>query len=168
MIGQSIQKWDALDKARGAFLYPSDLHRDHCVHLKVLRAGRAHARILSIDTAAAQNAPGVLRVLTHADIPSLNSFGLITADQPVLCHDRVRFSGDAVALVVAESEQEAREACQLIHVDYEDLPAILKARETLAPDAPRIGQNGNLCHQVDLGFGDVERRLWQSPSTSCA
>lgn len=162
MIGQSIQKWDALDKARGAFLYPSDLHRDHCVHLKVLRAGRAHARILSIDTAAAQNAPGVLRVLTHADIPSLNSFGLITADQPVLCHDRVRFSGDAVALVVAESEQEAREACQLIHVDYEDLSAILEAREALTPDAPRIGQNGNLCHQVDLGFGNVDAALAES------
>ncbi|MFT8711919.1 xanthine dehydrogenase family protein molybdopterin-binding subunit [Komagataeibacter rhaeticus] len=159
MIGQSIQKWDALDKARGAFPYPSDLYRDHCVHLRVLRAGRAHARIVSINTDAARQAPGVVRILTHADIPGLNSFGLIAPDQPVLCHDRVRFCGDAVALVVAESEQEARHACKLIHVEYEDLAALLDARQALAPDAPQIGPNGNLCHEVDLGFGDVDAAL---------
>lgn len=159
MIGQSIQKWDARDKATGTFLYPSDLRPEHCVHLKVLRAGRAHARILEIDIHAAQKAPGVLRVLTSADILGLNNFGLITPDQPVLCHDRVRFPGDAVALVIAESEHEAQKACQLIHVEYEDLPAILDPKQALAPDAPQIGQNGNLCHEVNLGFGDVDAAL---------
>lgn len=159
MIGQSIQKWDALDKASGTFRYPSDLYRDQMVHLAVLRAGRAHARILAIDTVAARQAPGVLRVLTHADVPGLNSFGLIAPDQPVLCHDRVRFCGDAVALVIAESEREAQAACRLIRIEYEDLPAIMDARLALEPDAPRIGPDGNICHEVDLGFGDVEAAM---------
>ena len=77
------------------------------LHLKVVYAGRPHARIVQIDPSAALAAPGVVAVLTAADVP-YNAFGLIDHDQPVLCADRVRFAGDKVAVVVAETQRRGR------------------------------------------------------------
>ncbi|MFO7170202.1 MAG: aldehyde oxidase, partial [Chloroflexota bacterium] len=115
LIGASIQRPDALGKVTGAARYPGDLVRPGMLHLKVVFARRPHARILKIDTAAALAHPGVVAVLTAADVP-YNAYGLVEDDQPVLCGDKVRFEGDKVALVVAESEEAAAAGARLVSV----------------------------------------------------
>jgi CO/xanthine dehydrogenase Mo-binding subunit len=131
VIGKSVPKFDARGKVTGEALFPGDVNRPDQAYMKILFAGRPHAIVRRVDTAAAESLPGVLAVLTAKDVP-VNEYGLILPDQPVLCGpgsskpycDRVRFVGDQVALVVAESEAIAAEAIKLIKVDYEDLPVV--------------------------------------------
>ena len=122
LIGASLARPDALGKVTGATRYPADLVQAGMLQLQVVFAHRPHARILSLDTTAALQYPGVVAVLTAQDVP-FNAFGLIELDQPVLCADIVRFEGDKVALVVAESKQAAQAGARLVAVKYEDLPS---------------------------------------------
>src|SRR5258706_15093426 len=115
IIGASLPRPDAFGKVTGATSYPGDLVRPGMLHLKVVFAHRPHARITSIDSSAALATPGVLAVLTAADVP-FNAYGLVESDQPVLCGDSVRFEGDKVALVVAESKAAAAQGAQLVSV----------------------------------------------------
>src|SRR5262245_37746989 len=103
-LGRSIVRVDAYAKATGAHRYPSDVVVGDMLWVQVLRAAHPHARIVSIDTAAAEALPGVACVLTAKDVPGVNRFGLVVHDQPVLCEDRVRYLGDAIATVAAESD----------------------------------------------------------------
>src|SRR5438270_9087068 len=102
LIGQSVPKPDARGKVTGATPYPADLVRADMLRLKIVFAHRPHARILKIDTTEALAHPGVVAVLTAADVP-YNAYGLVEADEPALCGDKVRYVGDRVALVVAET-----------------------------------------------------------------
>ncbi len=123
---------------RGETLYPGDLNRPGQAHMKIVFAGRPHARIRRLDVSRAEAVPGVLLVLTAKDVPN-NEYGLIMPDQPVLCGpgskkpfaDHVRFVGDQVAVVVAETEAVASKAAKLIEVDYEDLPVVLDPLEAM-------------------------------------
>jgi CO/xanthine dehydrogenase Mo-binding subunit len=141
-IGKSHPRIDAVGKVTGATLYPGDRNYDDELWMKTLFAGRPHARILSIDASRAESLPGVVAVLTARDVP-VNEYGLQIPDQPVLCGpgslregaDMVRFVGDQVALVVAESEKTASQAVDLIQVDYEDLPVLTDPRRAMAPGA---------------------------------
>src|SRR2546430_56530 len=135
VIGAALPRPDALGKVTGSARYPADLVRPGMLHLKVVFAHRPHARIRSIDARAALRHPGVVAVLTAADVPH-NAFGLIDADQPVLCDGVVRFEGDKVALVVAESAQAAAEGAKLVAVEYEDLPIVTDPRAAMAQGAP--------------------------------
>ncbi|WJR66330.1 molybdopterin-dependent oxidoreductase [Neorhizobium sp. CSC1952] len=155
MIGQSVVKWDAYDKARGAFCYPSDLSLPGMLHVKVLRSSRPHARLAGIEVKDALSSAGVACVLTARDVPGINRFGLVTPDQPVLCEEIVRFCGDAIAIVAAETEAQARSALAKIDVKYVDLPTLFDPRKALGADAPHIHEGGNLCSELRLGFGDV-------------
>ncbi|MFN2211578.1 MAG: xanthine dehydrogenase family protein molybdopterin-binding subunit [Anaerolineales bacterium] len=130
-IGQSVLRRDALGKVKGETLYPGDINLPNQLYMKILFAGRPHALIHKVDTQKAEAVEGVLAVLTARDVP-VNEYGLIKPDQPVLCGpgsdkpfaDRVRFVGDQVALVIAESEAIAEQARALIEVEYEDLPVL--------------------------------------------
>lgn len=130
-IGTSVLRIDAPGKITGKTLYPGDIVYPNMLHMATLFAGRPHARILALDTSAAEAAPGVVAVFTAADVP-VNEYGLQIKDQPVLCGpgsdkpaaDVVRFVGDQVALVVAETEAQARAACKLIRVEWEALPTL--------------------------------------------
>jgi CO/xanthine dehydrogenase Mo-binding subunit len=174
-VGQSVPRVDARAKVTGAAKYPGDLAMDGMLYAKILFAGRPHARILNIDTSAAEAAPGVAAVFTARDVP-VNEHGLQIPDQPVLCGpgsskpgaDVVRYVGDQVALVVAESERGAARARNLIRVEYEDLPALTDAREALEPGAPQlhpvrhpseihpeIKTEGNLISHHQIRKGDV-------------
>jgi CO/xanthine dehydrogenase Mo-binding subunit len=165
IVGQSITRLDARGKVTGKTLFPGDIDLPNQAMMKILFAGRPHAIIKSIDTAAAEALEGVIAVFTAKDVP-VNEYGLIMPDQPVLCGpgsakpytDRVRFVGDQVALVVAETEEIAAQARDLIVVEYEDLPVVTDvetAKETteilLHPD------NGSnvFCH-YRVRKGDVE------------
>jgi CO/xanthine dehydrogenase Mo-binding subunit len=158
IIGESLPRPDALGKVTGATSYPGDLVRPGMLHLKVVFAHRPHARIVALDTAAARAYPGVVAVLTADDVP-FNGHGLIENDQPVLCGDKVRFEGDKVALVVAESKTAAAAGARLVAVTYEDLPAVTDPRAAMAPDAPvvhdRLG--GNVLLHLPIRKGDIAR-----------
>jgi CO/xanthine dehydrogenase Mo-binding subunit len=175
-IGQSVPRVDARAKVTGAAQYPGDLAMDGMLYAKILFAGRPHARILNIDTSAAEAAPGVAAIFTARDVP-VNEHGLQIPDQPVLCGpgsskpgaDVVRYVGDQVALVVAESERSAARARDLIRVEYEDLPVLTDAREAIKPGAPQlhparhpseihpeIKTEGNLISHHQIRKGDVE------------
>jgi CO/xanthine dehydrogenase Mo-binding subunit len=170
-IGQSAQRSDALGKVTGETLYPGDINLPNQAYMKILFAGRPHAIIRSIDTSKAEALECVLGVFTAKDVP-VNEYGLIMPDQPVLCGpgsdkvhaDRVRFVGDQVAVVVAESENLAARACQLIEVEYEDLPLVtdpLEARkegQTLLH--PELGSN-TFCH-YHIRKGDVSAAFDQA------
>ena len=123
-IGKSIARVDAAAKVTGEALYPGDINMPNQAYMKILFANRPHAIVKSIDTSRAEALTGVIAVLTAKDVPN-NEYGLIMPDQPVLCGpgsnkpfaDRVRFKGDQVALIVAESEQIATKGRDLIEVD---------------------------------------------------
>lgn len=155
-LGDSLPRPDALGKVTGSANYPGDLIRPGMLHLKLLFAGRPHARILSIDTNAALATPGVVAVLTAADVP-FNAYGLIDADQPVLCGDVVRFEGDKVALVIAEDAETAEAAVKAIKVTYEDLPAVLDTEAALDDLPARVHADyPNLLMHVPIHKGDVD------------
>ena len=131
IVGESITRVDAYDKVIGTAKYPGDINLPEQLYMKILFSGKAHAIIRKIDTSQAEKYPGVIAVFTAKDVPN-NVYGLISPDQPVLCGpgsnrefaDRVRFIGDQIALVVAESEKIAEHAVKLIQVEYEDLPVV--------------------------------------------
>ena len=155
-VGAARPRHDALGKVTGATAYPADLMRPNMLRLKTVFAHRPHARILEIDAAEARAMPGVVAVLTASDVP-FNRYGLITADQPVLCDDVVRHEGDRVALVVAETDEIATRAAKAVRVSYADLPYVGDPREAMRPDAPRVhaDRENVLLHQP-IRKGDPE------------
>ena len=162
-VGQSLRKVEGLDKAVGAAIYADDIVLPGMLHAKTLRSPHCHARIRSIDASAALALPGVVAVITGADLPT--KYGVIpwTQDEHALAVDKVRFIGDEVAAVAAVDEDTANAALKLIQVDYEVLEAWLDPNESLAnqlTDArPAIHEghkHGNISKHVELEFGDVD------------
>jgi xanthine dehydrogenase molybdenum-binding subunit len=129
---------DAMAKATGELKFAEDLRFPGLLHAAVLRSQHPHARVLSLELGAARARPGVVAVLTARDVPGRNAFGLLVADQPVFAADKVRCVGDALAAVVAESEEAAREALEHLQVRYEPLPVIAGPEQALAPGAARV------------------------------
>ena len=167
IVGKPLPRIDARGKVTGETPYSGDLTREGMLQMKVLLAGRPHARILWIKTDRAEAAPGVVAVYTSKDVP-LNEYGLQWQDQPVLCGpvleggkpgtDVVRFVGDQVAAVVAETEAQAAAALKLIEIGYEDLPLVLDAEEAMKPDSPRVHEyigDSNICVHYKIRKGDV-------------
>ncbi|MCX6357848.1 MAG: xanthine dehydrogenase family protein molybdopterin-binding subunit [Candidatus Aureabacteria bacterium] len=156
-VGKRITRIDARPKVDGSLKYPSDLYENGMVWGRVLRAKYPHAKIRSIDTAEALRLPGVVTVLTHKDIRGINRFGIERQDQPVLAEDRVRYVGDAVALVGAETKEIAEEALDLIKVDYEPLPLLTDPRDALKDNAIKLHDGGNIVHELHFTRGDTAR-----------
>lgn len=155
-VGSSASRPDGGLKVRGEFAFSSDLWMDGMLWGATLRSPHAHARITRIETAAALKLPGVFAVLTHEDVPGVNAYGLEHRDQPVLAADRVRYQGEAVALVAADHPETARRALALVDVDYDELPAVTDAHaavfgetELLHPDHP----DGNVVRHVRIRRG---------------
>src|SRR2546426_9449579 len=111
---------------------------------KLLRSSHAHARIRSIDSARARAVPGVYAVITGADLPRVK-FGIlpVSQDEEALCTEKVRMVGDAVAAVAAVDEETAEQACRLIEIDYEPLPAPMSVFDALAHPEARVPQYGD-------------------------
>ncbi|WP_026695743.1 xanthine dehydrogenase subunit D [Peribacillus kribbensis] len=147
---------DGLSKVTGSLKYLTDLSFEGMLYGKVLRSEHPHARITSIHTEKAQQLKGVAAVITHEDIPGLNGFGLIFPDQPVLCDTIVRYTGDAIAAVAAETEEIAEQALSLIEVGYEPLAVVDDPEKALLPHSPKLHPDGNLLHQTSYIQGDIE------------
>ena len=166
VIGKSIERIDARAKVTGEALYPADINLPDQAYMKILFARRPHAIVKAVDTSAAEALRGVLAVFTAKDVP-VNEYGLMKSDQPVLCGpgsekpytDRVRFVGDQVALVVAESEAIAEQARDLIHVEYEDLPVVTDPIAAAQDGALLLhpDQNSNIMDAKRIRKGDVEK-----------
>lgn len=165
-VGQSLRRVDSRGKVTGETQYSGDLAMAGMLHMKILFAERPHARVKVVDTTQAQAAPGVVAVYTAKDVP-VNEYGLQIPDQPVLCGpgsskpytDIVRFVGDQVAVVVAETEEQAQSAIKLIHVQYEDLPILADPLTALKNDAPILHPDRgdtNICVHYKIRKGDVE------------
>jgi CO/xanthine dehydrogenase Mo-binding subunit len=144
-IGRPVPRVDARAKVTGEALFPGDFSMPEMLHASILFAGRPHGRIVRIDTSRAESAQGVVAIFTASDVP-VNEYGLQTPDQPVLCGpgsanpaaEVVRWEGDQVALVVAQTAEAAAQARDLIQVEYEDLPVITDPFQALKPDAPQL------------------------------
>jgi len=172
LIGKSQRKIEGLDKATGRARYTDDIVLPGMLHGKILRSPHPHARIVAIDTSAAEALEGVRGVVTGRDMPT--TYGIIpwTPDEYPLALDRVRFVGDGVAAVAAVDEETAAAALELIRVTYEELPAFLDPFAALnahADDrAPYIhepskpGRSGNVTKRVHLEFGEVDALMAES------
>lgn len=135
-VGESPQRPDGVLKVTGEFAYASDLWHQDMLWGHTLRSPHAHAEIRSLDIAEALALPGVYAVLTHEDLPAATHYGLEFTDQPVLAVDRVRYQGEAVALVAADHPETARRAAARIRVEYAPLPVVHDEASAIAADAP--------------------------------
>ena len=160
VVGHSHPRPDVVAKVTGAARFTDDITFPGMLHGAAQRAAHPHARILAIDIDRAAALPGVRAVLTHRDVPGRNRHGLVTQDWPVLCADKVRYLGDAVALVAADTPELAAEALKLVGVQYEPLPVVSDAEQARQPDAPLVHEDregGNLLAHIKVRHGDVAR-----------
>jgi CO/xanthine dehydrogenase Mo-binding subunit/aerobic-type carbon monoxide dehydrogenase small subunit (CoxS/CutS family) len=155
-MGNSAVLTDGMDSVRGTLAFADDLSVEGMLWGQVVWSQHPYAEILGIDTGRAKSAPGVVRILTSKDIPGLNLHGRTKPDQPVFCTDRVRYTGDIIALVVAETQEQAKAAAKLVEVDYKVMPGIFSPEEALRDGAPQLHPAGNICKQLLHETGDPE------------
>lgn len=135
---QQKPRADLLEKVAGKAVFVTDVEVPDMLHAFVVRSPMVHARIVSIDDREARGQAGVVDVVTGVDTAELGNWGLLLRDRPVLAIDRVRFVGEPVALVIAETYDVAEDAAELLKVEYEELPAVCTAEEALADGAPLV------------------------------
>lgn len=157
-LGTSSVLLDGVKSVQGKLEYADDLVLPGMLEGKVVWSEHAYARILNIDTLEAEAAPGVHAVLVAKDVPGLNAHGRTTPDQPVFCSDYVRFTGDPVALVLADNRKNAIEAAKLVKVDYEPLEGLFSPQESMQEDAPQLvaSSPGNICKALHHEMGNVD------------
>jgi CO/xanthine dehydrogenase Mo-binding subunit len=173
-VGRAAPRRDGREKVRGDAEFAGDIVVPHMLHGKVLRSPLPHARIASTDAAAAEAIPGVVCVLTAADLHDFDPYwGHAIRDRPIVAIDKVRFAGEPVAAVAAEDEATALAALDAIQVEYEELPVVGTVAEALAPDAPLIHdtplrpglfhglgelapRDGNVCYRFTMDRGELE------------
>ena len=156
-IGRLQPRPDAVAKVTGAAKFTDDLCFEGMLHACVKRAGVPHAFLKQIDVQQARLLPGVAAVLTAADLPGEHNHGLVIRDWPVLVGvgERVRYVGDAVAIVAAETRAIAAQALGLIGVEYELQPVVSGPVQARQPDAPALHPGGNLLKHIKVRKGDV-------------
>jgi len=173
VIGTAVQRSDALGHITGRTEFFEDRTFPDLAHVKIHRSVHHHALIDSVDYSEALRVPGVLRVITHSDVPSnwygvLRLIGIGPDDEPVLAEDRVIYAGEPIVAVVADSEAAAIEGASRVQVSYTELPAVLDVEEAMSEDAPVIKRAGTNYfvyeghHARRIRFGDVEEGFAQA------
>ena len=158
-IGKPVPRADAAAKVTGAEKYAVDHYGEDLLWAGVRRAGIPHGLIRSVDTTAAQALPGVVAVLTGRDVPGTNRQGIVHKDQPVLCTDKIRHCGDAVAMVIAADRTILKTAIALIRVEIDPLPGVFGIDDALAPGAPLVHEEhpgGNALLQAEIRKGSAQ------------
>lgn len=172
-VGENVVRKEAWEKVTGKALYTDDLPSTGILHARLLASPHAHAKILGIDTAQALATEGVKAVLTGQDCALL--FGLLLQDRPALAREKVRYAGEPVAMVVAREESAAEFAVRKIRVEYEPLPIVLSAGQSLSQSAPLLHDDpcgykrvvsdiypsarSNICSRYQIRKGDVQNEL---------
>ena len=174
VISQPVKRIDALGKVTGETLYPGDIDIDGQLWMRIKFSDRAHARVLHIDSRKAEALEGVVQVFTSRDVP-VNEYGLVIKDQPVLCGpggdidgtDVVRCYMDMVATVVAKSDAIARQAVDLLEIEYEELPAVFDPEAAMLESAPQLHADvpDNLVTQYRIRKGNMTSGWAQSHVT---
>jgi 4-hydroxybenzoyl-CoA reductase subunit alpha len=164
-VGVSIPRVDAADKVTGRAQYTADIFLPNMIHGKILGSTVAHGRIKHIDTSKARALPGVIAIITGADVPD-TTYGVSPAryDEHVLAKEKVRHVGDPVAAVAAIDERTAEKALALIEVEYEELPAVFDPMTAIADGAPQLHERyeRNINTHVDQSFADIEQGFAES------
>ena len=158
VVGRSLRRVDADEKVTGKAAYAYDMALPGMVYGEILRSPVAHARITRLEVAAARELPGVLTVLTQADMPQVR-FGAFTQDETALADGVVRYTGEGVAAVIATDEDTARAALDLIEVEYEPLPVVTDPEAAMAEDAPQLHEGAErniVAHNRVIG-GDIAK-----------
>jgi len=158
-VGKNIFKVDAREKVTGKAVYSDDIYFDDMLYVKIKRATHPHAYLRRIDISKAQKVPGVVKIITAADIPEVKNFGLIIKDQPVLIDigQKMRYMGDALAIVIAKSKGIASKAVRLIEVEVEELEIISDPLRAMEKNAPLIHQDSNILATHYLEKGDIKK-----------
>ena len=167
VIGTSPNRVGGIGRVTGAQEYVADIRIADVLEAKLVTLDCARARIISIDTSAAMQVPGVRLVMTAADLPQpVPRFGPQLEDRPVISVGETKYHGDPVAMVVAETKDAAAEGARLVRVEYEELPAVFTIAAALAPDAPLVQDpslrpkdalaSTNVLHEHRVGWGDVD------------
>jgi len=169
-VGHSAPQIEAHEKVTGTAHYIADLYHPNMLHGALLQSPHAHARILGYDLSRAAATPGVHAIVTGDDLQEPWRMGAFIKDEHALAKGKVRYVGEPVAAVAAETEAQARAAATAIDVTYKELPASLSPQDALAPDAAVIHENaaeyikvfdagtsGNLCSRTSFREGDIER-----------
>lgn len=156
-VGFSVAKKDAVPKVIGLGIFADDFSEPDALFGQVVFSDWAHAKIKSIDIADASAMVGVVTIATYEDVPGINKFGLFVPQQPVLCSDKVKYLGDVVACVFAETKEQARAAAEAVMVCYEVLESQLNPEDNFNPNSPLIHKDteSNVIHHVDVRKGDV-------------
>jgi CO/xanthine dehydrogenase Mo-binding subunit len=167
-VGRAVPQLEGEEKLAGRALYIADLHPPGVLHAAIVQSPHAHARIRGYDVSAARELRGVRAIVTGDDLDERHRMGAFIKDEPAFAKGVVRYVGEIVAAVAADTEAIARIAARLVRVDYEELPAVLDPAEALAPGAPLVHENaagyakvfdagtsGNLCSRTAFSTGDV-------------
>jgi xanthine dehydrogenase molybdenum-binding subunit len=164
VVGRSRVRPDAAGKVTGQARFTDDLVFDGMLYARVKRAGVPHAFLRKLDVAAARALPGVAAVLTAADLPAEKNHGLVIYDWPILVGlgERVRYVGDALAIVAAETQEIADEAVELIEAGFEELPVVRDPVQARRADAPSLHAGGNLLKHIQVRKGDVREGFAQA------
>jgi CO/xanthine dehydrogenase Mo-binding subunit/aerobic-type carbon monoxide dehydrogenase small subunit (CoxS/CutS family) len=147
---------EAIARATGRTPYADDIRLEGMLYGKVLWSEHPHAKILDIDTARASSMPGVQAIITAADLPGRNIRGVVIKDEPAIAQDKVRYIGDSLAAVFADTPEQAAAAVEAIGVRYQPLPGVFSAQEAAAEGAPKVHEGGNLMHHARIQRGEVE------------
>ncbi len=163
-VGQRTRRLDAPAKVTGAIKYAADMFMPNMLHMQVLRSPHAHARIVRIDAEAARAMPGVECVLTCDDVPGVDNFGVFIEDQPTLARGVVRYVGEAVVAVAAETLDIARAAVAAIRVEYQELPGLFDPHLAMKDGAVQLHAfaPNNICKHTRIRKGDVDAALAQA------
>ena len=164
VIGKAVRRIDAPSKVSGRLRYAADMTMPGMLHVQVLRSPYAHARIVSIDTSAAAAMDGVESIITCADVPGVDGFGVFVNDQPIMARDKVRYVGEAVAAVAAEDPLIARRAVDAIKVVYDAMPPVFDPDEAMRIGAPVLHDYApdNVTKHIPIRVGDVEKGFTES------
>ncbi len=159
VVGKPVPRKDALDKLRGLAKYIDDYNFSDILHVVTVRSPHAYGKLKGIDKSAAERMPGVVGVITADQVPGKNAVPLVLEDEPFLAQDYVRFHGEPVALVAAESYEEAQAAAALVTIDIEPLKPVLSIRESIAEAAPRIFGSDNCFSRYNVQKGNAEEAM---------
>jgi CO/xanthine dehydrogenase Mo-binding subunit len=187
VIGHEVERHDGPAKVAGTARYVPNISMHGMLHAAYVHGDRPHARLLRVDAEQASRAEGVVAVVTGSEIAGWHDIepwlGPAFKDQPVLAIDRVRYFGEPLAVVVAETRDAARAAAELVEVEYEDLPAVYDVREAVKPSAPLVHEefkpakvfadlahlagkaNTNVCYHYHLQTGDVDKAFAEAAHT---
>ncbi len=158
VIGASIIRPDALDKVTGKAIFTDDLQVEDMLFARVKRAGVPHAFLTHLDISKAIALPGVMAILTAEDIPGKHNHGLSTNDWPIMVGmgERIRYEGDAIAIIAAQTQAIADEANSLIQAEFDPQPVISDPLQALEEKAPQLHKNGNLLKHIKVRKGNME------------